>query len=154
MTKLLQVCYERNFVTKIAFILIEYRNDTIELFYLNIIQKQLGAFSNGLGFPDFGYGITKTTCFCFNFYLNLACPVKDPQLPAASEAAHWENFQRVAVDLIRKQPTPWSDETEKIVAFLLGVVSHSTADILWHDLAEIQNTAQGFIQATANANYK
>jgi glycosylphosphatidylinositol phospholipase D len=37
------------------------------------------------------------------------------------------------------------------VAFAMGQVSHSVADILWHDLSEVRDlTGQGFIRAQAN----
>jgi len=43
--------------------------------YAYLMKKYQGAFQNGAAFPDFGY----------------SCPLKEiyPELPSASEAAHW-----------------------------------------------------------------
>jgi hypothetical protein len=39
---------------------------------------------------------------------------------------------------------PWPVEAQKIVSFLLGVVSHQVADVLWHDLQYVgRNSQQG-----------
>lgn len=108
--------------------------------YIKIIGENQDAFQSGAAFPDFGY----------------ACPLNDVGytfLADASEAAHWSPFQNATVQYIRKLKTPWDQATQKLVAFLLGIVSHSTADILWHDIAAASPTQQGLIQALADANY-
>jgi hypothetical protein len=37
----------------------------------------------------------------------------------------------------------WPDRAQKLIAFLLGVVSHSVADIMWHDIATAEFIQQG-----------
>ena len=37
----------------------------------------------------------------------------------------------------------WPDRAQKLIAFLLGVVSHSVADITWHDIATAEFIQQG-----------
>lgn len=104
------------------------------------------AFQNGAAFPDWGY----------------TCPLADvgyPLLPNMSEAAHWPPFQTAVVEhILRHYPKASGDETwpgraQKLIAFLLGVVSHSVADITWHDIATAEYIQQGFIQALAEADY-
>lgn len=118
--------------------------------YKSIILKHKTAFQNGAGiknkiyikylkkkaFPDWGYD-----CFLNSFVENL---------PLASEITHWvfhfhfyflikfqkkPPFQKATIEYFRKKyPEPWNENAEKLIAFLLGIVSHSVADILWHDL--------------------
>ncbi|XP_070194975.1 phosphatidylinositol-glycan-specific phospholipase D-like isoform X2 [Littorina saxatilis] len=54
------------------------------------------------------------------------------------------------VNYIRKHyPPPWDEATEKLVVFLLGVVSHQTADVSWHGLG----IEQGFLDAMGAINF-
>ncbi|XP_067930242.1 phosphatidylinositol-glycan-specific phospholipase D-like isoform X2 [Watersipora subatra] len=46
-------------------------------------------------------------------------------------------------------PPPWSEETEKLVVFMLGFVSHQVADITWHSLG----IRQGFIRTMAAVDF-
>jgi hypothetical protein len=85
----------------------------------------------------------------------------------------------VVEHILRHYPKASGDETwpgraQKLIAFLLGVVSHSVADITWHDIATAEYIQQGmcrvacvvrcvvrgswcelpgFIQALAEADY-
>ena len=113
-----------------------------ELFpqYKDIILNNLGYFQNGAAFPDWGYN-----CFLGSLY---------PNLNAASEVAHWFPFQFEIVKYITANyQKPWNQEAQQVIAFLLGVVSHSISDIIWHDLGVVSKTGQGYIQAMANSNY-
>ena len=110
--------------------------------FKEIMETHQNAFQNGAAFPDFGY----------------SCPLNRwiTDLPDASEAAHWPPFHVATVQYIKKNyPQPWSPETEKLVSFLFGMISHSVADIIWHDLGIIgRNTFQGFIQSLAETDCK
>ncbi|KAK3591260.1 hypothetical protein CHS0354_010625 [Potamilus streckersoni] len=67
-----------------------------------------------------------------------------------SEDTHWAPFLNASVNYIRKHfPQPWDKATEKLVVFLFGIVSHQTADILWHSLG----IDQGFLMTMANVNF-
>ncbi len=66
-------------------------------------------------------------------------------LSCADAAAHWAPFQANAVRYIATLPKPWTDDTQQLVAFFFGVVSHYIADINWHGLAEVPH-GYGFIE--------
>jgi glycosylphosphatidylinositol phospholipase D len=107
-------------------------------FYQNTDISRIGlqnpsAFQAGTSFPDWGYNLGSS------------------DLHDASEAAHWPPFiQAFSEQIHTKYPKPWNATVERIVAFVLGQVSHSVADILWHDLSEVRDlTHQGFIRAQA-----
>lgn len=61
----------------------------------------------------------------------------------ASEKAHWPPFHSAYATYIRNRPdfkdAVWSDETNKEVAFLLGMASHSLVDIQWEGLQDSGN---------------
>lgn len=82
--------------------------------YPDIISRYPGSLSAGAAFPDFLF----------------VCGGNG----SAGEFAHWVPFQAAAVEYVRMLPRPWSSDTEKLVAFLFGIVSHYVADILWHGL--------------------
>lgn len=110
--------------------------------YAEIIKTNQDAFQNGASFPDWGYD-----CFLIEAGFD--------QLPNASEAAHWPPFQNATMDYIRRNyQKPWNQEAQKLIAFLLGIVSHSTADISWHNLGYVQSRIhQGFTEAMAHIMY-
>ncbi|KAK7484045.1 hypothetical protein BaRGS_00024657, partial [Batillaria attramentaria] len=61
-----------------------------------------------------------------------------------AEDTHWTPFMNATINYIRKNyPPPWDEATEKLVVFLLGVVSHQVADVSWHGLG----IDQGFLDA-------
>jgi hypothetical protein len=66
-------------------------------------------------------------------------------LSCTDAAAHWAPFQANAVRYIATLPKPWTDDTQQLVAFFFGVVSHYIADINWHGLAEVPH-GYGFIE--------
>ena len=64
-----------------------------------------------------------------------------------SEDTHWGEYVKVAFNYINSNyPTPWDEDTERLVAFLFGIISHQVAiqifpsspfkvaDINWHSL--------------------
>lgn len=67
-----------------------------------------------------------------------------------SEAAHWDPFIEAAAAYVHATyPKPWDEETQKLAVFLLGVMSHSTADIYWHSLG----VSEGFLEAMAAVDF-
>ena len=76
---------------------------------------------------------------------------------AESEDTHWGEYVKVAFDYVNTAyPPPWDEETEKLVAFLFGIISHQVlvkcssqltlfkvADINWHSL---QGLHDGFLE--------
>ena len=64
-----------------------------------------------------------------------------------SEDTHWGEYVKVAFNYINSNyPSPWDEDTERLVAFLFGIISHQVAipilhsslfkvaDINWHSL--------------------
>ncbi|KAJ8312268.1 hypothetical protein KUTeg_009641 [Tegillarca granosa] len=101
--------------------------------YRKLISKHRDAFLTGSYYPDAFYGPT-----CVN-----------EKYHDVSEDTHWAPFLNATVNYIRKLPQPWDESTEKLVVFMFGMVSHQTADILWHSLG----IEQGFITTMANVNF-
>lgn len=67
-----------------------------------------------------------------------------------AEDTHWAPFLNATVRYIRKKyPKPWDQETEKLVAFTLGFVSHQVADVTWHSLG----IDQGFLTTMGDVNF-
>jgi glycosylphosphatidylinositol phospholipase D len=57
-------------------------------------------------------------------------------------------FQQAVVEYIlkhypREASGVWPGQAQRLIAFLLGVVSHSVADITWHDIAASSSVQQG-----------
>jgi glycosylphosphatidylinositol phospholipase D len=86
-------------------------------YYQGILTKYSGSLTAGAAFPDWGYSTGYGT---------------------ESEEAHWDPFIRVAADFIHEKygPPPWSPKVEKLAVFILGIMSHSMADMTWHDLIQ------------------
>lgn len=109
-------------------------------YYHLIVNNNSGALEAGAAFPDWGYSTG---------YSN------------ESEEAHWDPFIRVAADYIHETygPPPWESDVEKLVVFLLGIMSHSMADLSWHDLYEgglpggYGVFRDGFLEAMAEQNF-
>lgn len=104
--------------------------------YHRIITSNIGAFQAGVAFPDWGYN-----CIAARYV---------PNVHEGSDLAHWAPFQKAFIDVIRK--TPKSAHKDEMIAFLFGIVSHSIADILWHDLSYVRESHQGFIVAMEYSN--
>lgn len=68
----------------------------------------------------------------------------------AAEQSHWTPFLDVFFAVLKERmQTPWSAEDAKNVAFFLGDISHSAADIPWH-FDDAKN--HGFLTAARLAN--
>ncbi|CAG2227356.1 GPLD1 [Mytilus edulis] len=92
------------------------------------------AFLAGSAFPD-------------AFYSNLC---KEGNYSQVSEDTHWTPFITASVNYIRnKYPQPWNEATEKLVVFILGIMSHQVSDVVWHSLG----IEQGFIPTLAAVDF-
>ncbi|XP_041357023.1 phosphatidylinositol-glycan-specific phospholipase D-like [Gigantopelta aegis] len=102
--------------------------------YQKLAWKHQDAFQAGSSYPDSYYD---SICAKGIYH-------------SVSEDTHWSPYINATINHIQKYyPLPWDKATEKLVVFMLGVVSHQVADILWHNLG-IQ---QGFLQTMANINF-
>ncbi|KAK2566631.1 Phosphatidylinositol-glycan-specific phospholipase D [Acropora cervicornis] len=102
--------------------------------YREIILKNQDAFIAGNPYPDAMYS---SLCYSGKFHF-------------VSEDTHWAPFLNATVNYIRKKyPKPWDQETEKLVAFTLGFVSHQVADVTWHSLG----IKQGFLTTMGDVNF-
>ena len=82
--------------------------------YRALIAAHPDAHQAGSPFPDWGY----------------ATGYHD-----ASEDAHWQPFMETFAAYIHETyPQPWDEETERLVAFFCGLISHNSADLDWHGL--------------------
>ena len=97
--------------------------------YAHYAAQYQDALQAGAVFPDWGYQFGYSD---------------------ESEAAHWDPFiQAAAAYLHATYPQPWDEETQKLAVFLLGVMSHSTADIYWHSLG----VSRGFLETMAAVDF-
>ncbi|XP_069126024.1 phosphatidylinositol-glycan-specific phospholipase D-like [Argopecten irradians] len=102
--------------------------------YKKIIAKHHDAFMAGSPYPDAFYS---SLCDKGNYH-------------NVSEDTHWSGFLNATINYIRNHyPQPWDTATEKLVAFLFGVVSHQVADVVWHGLG----VDQGFIPTMGMENF-
>lgn len=102
--------------------------------YRDIIMRHQDAFIGGNPYPDAMY-----SSFCFG-----------GKFHSISEDTHWAPFLNATVRYIRrKYPKPWDQDTEKLVAFTLGFVSHQVADVTWHSLG----IEQGFLTTMGDVNF-
>lgn len=99
--------------------------------YGRILRENVDAMQGGAPFPDYLY----------------SCGNHD-----AAEDAHWAPFQVAAVKYVRSLPRPWSKQDERLVAFLMGLVSHYIADLNWHGLGGVP-FGRGFIRTMGGVNY-
>ena len=103
--------------------------------FQNAIRNHPDAVLAGSDFPDFLYA---------------GGNYKDYH--AAAEAAHWPPFHASAVAYVRRtvanfsDPATWSDETQKLVAFLFGLTVHYVADELWEGLTSPLGERRGFTE--------
>ena len=72
----------------------------------------------------------------------------------AGEYAHWPPFQAAAVKHIRAQPDfgsgNWSEHTQLLVGFVMGVGAHYIADELWEGLNDQLSYGQGFVRTLSS----
>ena len=121
--------------TEIGYRAIEYFGGSEEAssqFIRNILQSHQDAFQAGNPFPDSFYN---SLCYGGMYHQK-------------SEDTHWGHYVKIAFDFInRKYPQPWSPDTERLVAFLFGIISHQVSDINWHSLEGLHN---GYLSALAD----
>lgn len=102
--------------------------------YADLIRKHQDAFVAGNPYPDAMY---PSICFGGKYH-------------QVAEDTHWAPFLNASINYIRKNyPQPWDEETEKLVAFVFGFVSHQVADVTWHSLG----IRQGFLRTMAKENF-
>lgn len=102
--------------------------------YKQLLDKHRDALQAGSTFPDSFYD---PLCFGGRYH-------------DISEDTHWTPFLNASIHYIRRTyPPPWDQATEKLVSFLLGVVSHQVADIVWHSLG----INEGFLSTMAKVNF-
>eukprot|EP00736_Rhodelphis_marinus_P013281 Rmarinus@m.20909 len=100
--------------------------------YESYMTRHWDALQAGTPFPDY-------------FYL---CGDGD-----AAEDSHWTPFHAEMANYVRETyPQPWDQDTEKLVAFMFGMVSHYIADVHWHGLSRIPY-GEGFIRTLGAMNY-
>lgn len=109
-------------------------------YYSQIIAANPGTLTAGAAFPDWGYSTG---------------------YGGESEEAHWDPFILEAVDYIHEKygPPPWDSKVENLVVFVLGIMSHSMADLSWHNLGEdglerdYGHYKDGFLEMLAQMNF-
>jgi hypothetical protein len=109
--------------------------------YKKIIEDNLESFQAGAAFPDWGYH-----CIMSKYV---------PNLREGSDLAHWLPFQKATIGYIRHTygQNPYKNKkAHELLAFLFGVIAHSIADDIWHDLDYVYPSRQGFIPALGNSN--
>ncbi|XP_039072651.1 phosphatidylinositol-glycan-specific phospholipase D isoform X4 [Hyaena hyaena] len=101
---------------------------------LQLLLEHQDAYQAGAVFPD-------------AFYPSIC---ERGQFHDVSESTHWTPFLNASIHYIRENyPLPWAEDTEKLVAFLLGVTSHMVADVSWHSLG----IPQGFLRTMAAVDF-
>jgi len=109
-------------------------NDTALLVLRRIALENEPAFHAGTAFPDLFFS-----------------PCGGPD--DLSERTHWIPFIETSVEFIREKygadMSVWNQQARELVSFLMGVLSHQVADVLWHSLG----IEQGLIRAMANVNF-
>ncbi|XP_072460062.1 phosphatidylinositol-glycan-specific phospholipase D isoform X1 [Notamacropus eugenii] len=102
--------------------------------YKKLLLEHQDAFQAGSAFPD-------------AFYPDIC---KGGAFRDVSEDTHWTPFLNASVHYIRQNhPLPWGKDTEKLVAFLFGIMSHMVADVSWHSLG----IEQGFLQTMGEIDF-
>eukprot|EP00854_Cymbomonas_tetramitiformis_P017079 gene17079-20300_t len=101
--------------------------------YKRLLDKHEDALQGGAPFPDYLY-----TCGTDH---------------DAGEVAHWPPFHAAAAKYIRdKYPRPWDEDTEKLVVWMHGLISHFIADNSWHGMHGVPS-GYGFIQTLGEQNF-
>ncbi|XP_027729629.1 phosphatidylinositol-glycan-specific phospholipase D isoform X1 [Vombatus ursinus] len=103
--------------------------------YKELLLEHQDAYQAGSVFPD-------------AFYPNIC---KGGTFHDVSEDTHWTPFLNASIHYIRQNhPLPWEKDTEKLVAFLFGIMSHMVADVSWHSLG----IEQGFLQTMGEIDFR
>ena len=104
-------------------------------FIRSVLLKHQDAFQAGNPFPDYGFN---SLCYDYRYH-------------SQSEDTHWGQYVKVAFEFVNeKYPAPWDEDTEKLVAFLFGIISHQVADINWHSL---EGLSDGFLQVLGKLGF-
>ena len=102
----------------------------------DLASSNWGAISAGAPFPDYLY-----TCGPY---------------PGAAEESHWPLFHSAAANYIRANWTMTDimneERPQRLVAFLMGMVSHYITDLNWHGL-DVVAAPQGFIEQLGTSNF-
>ncbi|XP_074062019.1 phosphatidylinositol-glycan-specific phospholipase D isoform X2 [Macrotis lagotis] len=102
--------------------------------YKELLLEHQDAYQAGSVFPD-------------AFYAGIC---KGGKFHQVSEDTHWTPFLNASIHYIRQNyPLPWEKDTEKLVAFLFGVISHMVSDVSWHSLG----IEQGFLQTMGEIDF-
>ncbi|XP_031802639.1 phosphatidylinositol-glycan-specific phospholipase D isoform X1 [Sarcophilus harrisii] len=102
--------------------------------YKKLLLEHQDAYQAGSVFPD-------------AFYPDIC---KGGIFHDVSEDTHWTPFLNASIHYIRQNyPLPWEKDTEKLVAFLFGIMSHMVADVSWHSLG----IEQGFLQTMGEIDF-
>lgn len=88
----------------------------------NLIQDNMDAYLVGSNYPDTGY----------------------VSGAGYGEDSHWEPFIMAYIAYLRENYTYPEQQNPKLVAFLLGIASHSISDIIFHGTLLNQITAMDF----------
>ncbi|PIA14986.1 hypothetical protein COEREDRAFT_82400 [Coemansia reversa NRRL 1564] len=100
-------------------------------FYRDIIDRHPESLQAGAVFPDWGYG----------------CMSQDE----AAEAAHWTPFLEHGLKFFRSTYSkPYSQNAERLIAFLFGIASHQVSDEQWHSLSGL---SEGIMQVLAESTF-
>jgi len=100
-----------------------------------LLVRHQDAFQAGHPFPDYGFN---QLCYNGDFH-------------AESEDTHWGEYVKVAFDYVNSAyPPPWDQDTERLVAFLFGIISHQVADINWHSLEGLHD---GFLEVLGKVSF-
>jgi len=100
-----------------------------------LLFRHPDALQAGNPFPDFGFN---PLCYNGDFH-------------DESEDTHWGEYVKVAFNYINSNyPTPWDEDTERLVAFLFGIISHQVADINWHSL---QGLHDGYLDVLTKISF-
>ena len=101
----------------------------------DILLRHQDAFQAGHPYPDSFYN---SLCYHGRYH-------------DQSEDTHWGHFIKVAFDFVNnKYPAPWDADTERLVAFLFGIISHQVADISWHSL---EGLSDGFLEVLSKLGF-
>ncbi|XP_061168094.1 phosphatidylinositol-glycan-specific phospholipase D-like [Saccostrea echinata] len=101
--------------------------------YSQIINHHSSAFYSGTPYPDAFYN---ELCE-FGMFSNISDDTKSGP------------FLNATINYINKKPKPWDQATEKLFAFMMGMMSNQVSDSLWTS----QGVDQGFLSAMGYTNF-
>ena len=131
----------------------------------NAIDKQPESVAAGSDFPDFLYACGKyaVSLLCLlvgivGIYFEHHHNTHLQDHHDAAEAAHWPRFHVPAVNYARNLPDfnsdghVWSEDTQKLVAFIYGLIVHYVTDEIWEGLAADLGDGHGFVELVNGLN--